>query len=524
MSKKRGIPVIDIFAGPGGLGEGFSRLRVDGQRAFRSVLAVEKDQAAHRTLTLRSFYRCFNPEDVPSEYFDRLRGTLTTDELFALYPREAAAAKNEAWLAELGSASTPASSVRERVAAALNGARDWVLIGGPPCQAYSLVGRSRNQGIKGYRFEADKKATLYLEYLQLIADFWPAVFVMENVKGLLSAKLNGSSVFDQILNDLADPAESIAREGRVRLLGKERHRYDLYPIVAPEGRPEGTGATNSADYIVRADRFGVPQARHRIIIVGVRRDFSSARPMPLAPHSGLVSVRDVIKDLPKLRSGLSRGDSVDGWVEAIAQFNGVTWQRHIGAYSGLEIAERVAEVAKKISENASLTRNVNGELWRSRLAYRRDWYETDVMSCVANHEARTHMPSDLLRYLFSSCFAEVRGRSPELRDFPKRLLPAHENTARALAGSHFNDRFRVQLFDRPSTTVTSHISRDGHYYIHPDPMQCRSLTVREAARLQTFPDTYIFEGNRTAQYTQVGNAVPPLLAHQIAGRVFELFK
>ena len=131
------------------------------------------------------------------------------------------------------------------------------------------------------------------------------------------------------------------------------------------------------------------------------------------------------------------------------------------------------------------------------------------------------MRRDLYRYFYAACYAKVNKKSPTLKDFPNELKPKHKSAKKsAKVKSSFTDRFRVQLLTKPATTIMSHISKDGHYYIHPDPKQCRSLTVREAARLQTFPDNYFFEGNRTEQYIQVGNAVPPYLAHQIAEVVY----
>jgi DNA (cytosine-5)-methyltransferase 1 len=128
------------------------------------------------------------------------------------------------------------------------------------------------------------------------------------------------------------------------------------------------------------------------------------------------------------------------------------------------------------------------------------------------------MLADLGRYFFAALYGKVKKTSPKALDFPRELAPFHRNWRTG----KFADRFRVQLWDMPATTITSHISKDGHYFIHPDVAQCRSLTVREAARIQTFPDNYFFKGNRTEQFVQVGNAVPPFLAFKIASALWNL--
>lgn len=151
-----------------------------------------------------------------------------------------------------------------------------------------------------------------------------------------------------------------------------------------------------------------------------------------------------------------------------------------------------------------------------------DWLPDERLRFWLNHEARGHMSSDLRRYVYAAVFADVKKGSPKgHQDFN---LPGLEPDHKNWKSGKFSDRFRVQRAGIPATTITSHIAKDGHYFIHYDARQCRSLTVREAARLQTFPDNYFFLGNRTQQFHQVGNAVPPLLAVQIADIVARILK
>ena len=142
----------------------------------------------------------------------------------------------------------------------------------------------------------------------------------------------------------------------------------------------------------------------------------------------------------------------------------------------------------------------------------KSWYIDPNLNVVLNHETRGHMIDDLLRYSYCAAYAQIQGLSPKSRHFPQELAPAHANWD---TGTH-SDRFRVQVASKYATTVTSHISKDGHYFVHYDLQQCRSLSVREAARLQTFPDNYIFSGSNGSKYKMLGNAVPPNFSEIIA--------
>jgi DNA (cytosine-5)-methyltransferase 1 len=508
------VPVIDIFAGPGGLGEGFAATEnARGRAAFRIALSVEKDEVAYQTLRLRAFYRRFASGDVPEDYYRAIRGELDPRELFARHAPPEWDLRGEAWRAELGVENPEA--VRRRVVSALAGAERWVLVGGPPCQAYSLVGRSRNKGVRGYEPANDHRQRLYVEYLKLLADHAPPVFVMENVKGLLSASLDSQRLFERICEDLLRPSRALGGAAP----GSMRHRRDPRYRLLALGTQESLFNQSPRDFVVRAERYGIPQARHRVIIIGVREDLAVNR-VPTLDEQAEVPLRSVIGDLPRLRSGVSSEDGPDRWLRLLRSAVTSDWSRELR-----ETARDVREAVVRATRELRAPRRDRGsefELCDRRPSHSPEWFTDSRLLGVPNHSTRGHMPEDLHRYLFAAAFATVRGHSPSLRHFPDSLLPDHRNVNWAIREGAFADRFKVQVADRPASTITSHISKDGHYYIHPDPTQCRSLTVREAARIQTFPDNYFFCGPRTEQYRQVGNAVPPLLAKQLASQVLKL--
>jgi DNA (cytosine-5)-methyltransferase 1 len=509
------IPIIDLFAGPGGLAEGFSSLADNnGNRIFDIKLSIEKDPFAHQTLTLRSFVRQFPLGKLPEEYYQFLKGEIKLEALYNLYPAEQTEAAEEAMLATLGE--TPVDEIDNKIRLGLNNNRNWVLIGGPPCQAYSLAGRSRVGGIH----EDDLRVDLYKEYLRIIACHQPAVFVMENVKGLLSAELNDEKIFPKILRDLQDPSSVFPEY--------ESAAYRIVSLVKSTVRKDN-------DYLIKAEEYGVPQKRHRVILLGLRNDIIRV-PDTLSVSTKVV-LKSVIGDLPAVRSGIYREFShsenviVKGKPKKKRHYTPLKdtydgWLQYINRYSK-ELLSTLKELGHPVALNVKYPYSTG----KAFLIYNEEtinkehplfgWYHDPKIKGIVQHISRSHLVQDLKRYLFASLYTNIFNKFPRMEDYRKfgeDLIPDHDNAE----SGKFNDRFRVQLPDEPATTVTSHISKDGHYFIHYDPVQCRSLTVREAARIQTFPDNYYFCGSRTQQLHQVGNAVPPYLAFQISRIVRDL--
>jgi DNA (cytosine-5)-methyltransferase 1 len=337
---------------------------------------------------------------------------------------------------------------------------------------------------------------------------------MENVKGLLSSAVGGNLVVHQILKDLNSPAAAATG-----VAGKRDHKYKIYSLVSDTSF-DGSAEPSTIDlssFVIRSEEYGVAQRRHRIILLGIRDDYDPGQVPKLIPQVVPQSVKEAIGDLPFIRSRLSSKDTDANWVAAVSR-QSLRVRRAVR-----QLPEGAEDLDALLESNVPSLSDVTDPKQKNDGRKMSDWaaqLSDQRLSKVLNHKAKSHMEDDLGRYLFVSAFGAHFKMTPKTRHFPDLLAADHASWG---SGS-FADRFRVQLPHEPATTITSHIAKDGHYYIHYDLRQCRSLTVREAARLQTFPDNYFFEGNKTSQFTQVGNAVPPMLASQIARTVYNLLK
>lgn len=474
------IPVVDLFAGAGGLTEGFASLvDSEGEHVFQPVMSVEKDPDACETLRLRAFLSriaAVEPE-LPWEYeqFLRDRDPRALECLKKRFPIAWTGARCEVVEAELGDADPVLIEMARMRVKAASPSGVWVLAGGPPCQAYSTAGRSRRKHDPSY--EGDPRLRLYESFMKFVQMLRPPVVVFENVVGILSAKVDGESVFAQIMREFMWAG------------------YSVRSVVDP-------CPATSRDYIVESEKFGIPQARHRVILLAVRRGRGL--------HTGVLreraasSVRDALVGLPKLHGIVS-----DPQGKTLPRFE---------EWKGL-VPESIARAARLVGRVPDVVLSEANEIVRcqGRLS---GWYrgKLDASKSLEGHAARTIRAEDMERYVFCAAFAQVKGRSPRLEEMPRCLWPKHANLDDVDGDSRpaFNDRYYVQAWGKPSSTVTAHIAKSGHHFIHPDPRQARSLTLREAARLQTFPDDFAFMGTKTAQFRQIGNAVPPLLAQQVA--------
>jgi len=436
--------VVDLFAGSGGLSEGFKQV------GFDILAEIEMDKWACDTLRTRQLFYGLKKAHKSYLYQKYLREELQFTNLLESYKDLEVSISHRVIQSTFGKDSTDDIIQRIEASKMLHGANHYhVVLGGPPCQPYSVVGRARDP----FRMEKDNRHFLYRYYLEILECLQPDFFVYENVPGLFTARSQGREIFSKMLEDFS-------------LL------HPPYEITPPFKQIY----EDPCSYILNSADFKVPQRRKRLILIGFKKSLDKINPelrdlfTKLQKKAlknrkkGLLTVDDAIGDLPSLRPG----EGNDGW---------------FGYYKQ------------------------NQDLKGYQIKMRKD------SRGILNHKARTHMRSDLERYKFFIEHHKNGNGSTTLRDLNKfrpELIPNHRHLDK------FFDRFRVQWWNRPSSTITAHISKDGHYYIHPDIDQCRSFTVREAARCQSFPDNFKFEGSRTQQFRQVGNAVPPLFAFEIA--------
>lgn len=445
MKRKSKFYAIDLFAGCGGLSEGFI------QAGFEVIAQVEMDKWACETLKTRHMYYRLKEIKKGYLYNEYLKERIGKEEILHRFGEIGELISYRVIRATLG------SDGKSGIPGKIESTRRYhrapkfhVLLGGPPCQPYSLAGRARDP----WRMENDERHFLYKHYLEILEGLQPDFFVYENVPGLFTARVRGRRIFEKMLEDFIS-------------------LHPSYEIVPPLQQIY----TDPCNCILDSADFFIPQRRKRLILIGYRKFLERKSPgikdiftelQKLALRNRkkeCLTVDDAIGDLPLLKPG----EGSDGW------------------YGYYPSCSNLKEYQIKMRRNSP---------------------------GILNHKARTHMESDLERYKFFIEYHKNGNGAATLETLKMErpdLLPEHKHLDK------FPDRFKVQWWTRPSSTITAHICKDGHYYIHPDIHQCRSFTVREAARCQSFPDNFKFEGPRTEQFKQVGNAVPPRLA-KVIGR------
>lgn len=438
--------VIDLFSGAGGLSEGFHK------EGFNIVAHVEKESWACETIKTRLFYHFLKKNNDLELYHNYLRISNDYKKIkehreivYNRYPELREKIEMEVLNKKFGNpqndpSATSSTQMIELIMDNLH-ANDTsqvdLIIGGPPCQAYSLVGRSR------MKENADKDSRNYLfqYYKRIVQEFRPKAFIFENVPGLLTAKKG--RVYEEI-----------------------KAAFDQIGYTVLSGTDE-----DDRKNIIDFANFGVPQRRKRVLLFGFQKDLNYSYPnfekYSTCWDSPMIT-KDIISDLPALAPN-------EGHDLKVTEYGDINNVQHLSQFQ------------QKIREDSI---------------------------GIVNHRARMVREQDAEIYALAIESA-ARGEQLKYNDLPKRLK-THKNE------KAFLDRFKVHWWDNLPHTVVAHISKDGHYNIHPDIQQCRSLTVREAARMQGFPDNYKFEGPRTAQYTQVGNAVPPIMSEVIAKAVKEI--
>lgn len=562
------IKIIDLFSGPGGLGEGFSNCKKNSP--FEIVMSVEAEKNAHKTLTHRAFYRRLNKKgklrfldyiqctnlkereeklNVLKESYDDAWSAAQHETMFTPHTLgntvvwekikngEKITAKDREDTQQQKAISKRVKQIKKEC---LINKEPLIVIGGPPCQSYSNAGRNRVRAIKGYLPDEDQRFFLYREYCRVLSEAEPEMFIMENVEGILSAKLaNGDKIFPHIKAALEKPYKEAKKN--------KGATYILYSFVtAPDPNNEKPYDDGSA-FNIKANAFGIPQKRHRVIILGVRNNFKKVESFIQPVNDNIkITISDLIDSMPELRSGISAREkptienTYEDWLvqwnrTRTLQLNKLKASKYIKTK---EIIETTSNKRKDkldqgnhifvSSKRTGFSKHFETKCEKQK-EYKnlRDWIYQPELHGFANHSTKSHQLLDRQIYMFASAWAKAHSStispSPKMKDFPGFLAPNHENWESGKNGDH-SDRFRCIEASKVSPTITCHLRKDGHAFIHYDIIQNRALTAREAARIQTFPDDYFFEGAQGAQYQQVGNAVPPFLAKKIALHVLKLIR